>query len=52
MNEDCNRADRSCGDNCKETRRQVAKVMALFGIVIVGLGWYILSQGILQKALN
>ena len=52
MNEDCDREDRSCGENCKETRRQVAKIMAVFGLVIGGLGWYILTEGILEKVLN
>jgi len=50
MKNECNKDDNSCGNTCDETRKQVGKIMVLFGVVIVFLAWYIVSEGILQKA--
>lgn len=52
MSEKCNKDDMFCRSNCSETRVQVGKIMLGFAIVIVGLAWYIVSNGILEKALN
>jgi hypothetical protein len=50
MENNCNREDRSCGDNCSETRKEVGKIMAVFGLIIAALAYYIISNGILEKA--
>jgi len=50
MDKNCNREDRSCGDNCRETRKEVGKIMVVFGLIIAALAYYIISNGILEKA--
>jgi len=52
MNKKCDKDDKSCGSNCEQTRAQVGRIMLAFGVVIIGLAWYILSSGILEKALS
>lgn len=52
MNDKDQREASSCGDNCRDTRRQAGKIMAVFGLVIAGLAWYIISEGILQKVFS
>jgi len=49
MKKECDREDLSCGNTCSETRKQVAKIMVVFGFVIVSMLWYIISEGILEK---
>jgi hypothetical protein len=50
MDKNCNREDKSCGDNCTQTRKEVGKIMAVFGLIIAALGYYIISNGILEQA--
>jgi len=52
MNDKCNKDDQACRSNCNETRVQVGKIMLGFTAVIIGLAWYILSNGILEKVLK
>ena len=52
MKNKCDKDDKSCGSNCTQTRVQVGKIMLGFGVVIIGLAWYIISNGILEKALS
>ena len=51
MKSRCDKEDKSCGSACDETRKQVGKIMLVFGIIIVIMLWYILSEGLLEKAL-
>lgn len=50
MDNNCNREDSSCTDNCRNARKQATKIMLPFGLIIIALAWYILSNGILEKA--
>jgi len=43
--------DSSCRDNCRQTCKEVGKIMAVFGLIIAALAYYIISNGILEKAL-
>ena len=52
MKKSCDRDDKSCGSTCHETRKQVRKIMLGFAVVIVAMAWYIISEGILEKALQ
>jgi len=49
MKNECDRDDKSCGSTCSETRKQVGKIMLVFGLIIIGLAWYIISEGLLEK---
>lgn len=49
MNENCKIDDQSGESNCSQTRKQVAKIMAVFGLIIIVMAWYIISEGILTK---
>ena len=52
MKNKCDRDDQSCRSTCDETRKQVGKVMLIFGVVIVLMAWYIIRQGLLEKAFH
>ena len=49
MKNECDKDDKSCGSTCLETRKQVGKMMFVFGIIIVVMVWYILKEGLLEK---
>ena len=52
MDDNRNTEEMSCTDNCRETRKEVGKIMAVFGLIIIALAWYIISNGIIEKALR
>jgi len=49
MNENCKRDNRNSESNCSQTRKQVAKIMAAFGLIIIFMAGYIIKEGILEK---
>jgi len=49
MQNECSKEDKSCGNACSQTRKQVGKIMLGFGVVIVGLAGYIIKEGLLNK---
>ena len=49
MNDNCKRDNTSGESNCSQTRKQVSKIMAVFGLIVVCMAWYIINEGILNK---
>ncbi len=49
MDNNCKTEKRSCTDNCRATRKEVGKIMAVLGLIAVSMAWYIISNGILEK---
>lgn len=51
MKNECNGKDKSCGSICNKTRKQVGKIMFVFGIIIAVMAWYIVQEELLEKFL-